>query len=229
MFGKILLLISVAVLANCSDSTIPVPKPTEILPTLTPLRPLGNVPASADRPTIAHVSIADLDQNGVPDVLVCDVSGHQISWIQNGIEKTILADVSGAVHAEAVDIDFDGDMDILLAVMGVILPSTAHIGKVIILENDGQENFTPRVIAENIERVTDVQAGDLDGDGDLDLSVAQFGYTEGQVQWFENTGEWKFTPHQLINRSGAIHAPIVDIDNDGDLDIVTLLSQEWET
>ena len=33
----------------------------------------------------------------------------------------------------------------------------------------------------------------------------------------------------MIEKSGAIHAPIVDIDNDGDLDIIALLSQEWET
>ena len=42
-------------------------------------------------------------------------------------------------------------------------------------------------------------------------------------------GDWNFLQHSLLHRSGAIHAPIVDIDNDGDLDIVTLLSQEWET
>jgi tetratricopeptide (TPR) repeat protein len=229
MFWKLLLLLTVVVLVSCSDTNIDALEPAQKISSLTPLVPLGNIPAIADRPTIAHVSIVDLDQNGVPDVLVCDVSGHQVSWIQNGIEKTILAGISGAVHAEAIDIDGDEDLDVLVAAMGVILPSTAHTGKVIILENDGQEHFTPHIIAENIQRVTDVQAGDLDGDGDLDLSVAQFGYTQGQVQWFENIGDWNFTPHQLIERSGAIHAPIVDIDNDGDLDIVTLLSQEWET
>ena len=106
-----------------------------------------------------------------------------------------------------------------IAAMGVILPTDAKMGQVIILENDGNENFTKHMIASGIQRVTDIQGGDLDGDGDMDLSVAQFGYTQGQVQWFENEGDWNFTQHQLIDRSGAIHTPIVDIDNDGDLDM----------
>jgi len=226
MFQKRIVGIASFFLFGCSDTYIDAPAPT---PKMAALQPLGNLPKDTDRPTIAHVNIVDLDQDGRLDVLLCDVSGHKVSWIQDGKEQTVLPDVDGAVHAEVDDIDGDGDLDVLIATMGVILPSTAHTGKVIILENDGNQNFTTRIIAEDIQRVTDVQAGDLDGDGDLDLSVAQFGYTEGQVQWFENTGEWNFTPHQLINRSGAIHAPIVDIDNDGDLDIVTLLSQEWET
>jgi len=33
-----------------------------------------------------------------------------------------------------------------------------------------------------------VRAGDLDGDGDLDLSVAQFGYDQGETHWMENLG-----------------------------------------
>jgi tetratricopeptide (TPR) repeat protein len=226
MLQKIIVVIVCFLLFCCSETYIDAPAPVE---TLSALQPLGDLPKETDRPTIAHVRITDLDQDGKEDVVLCDVSGHRVSWIRDGTETTILAEVDGPVHAEVVDIDNDGDLDVLVATMGVILPSTAHTGKVIILENDGNEIFTKRIIAENIQRVTDVQAGDLDGDGDLDLSVAQFGYTEGQVQWFENMGDWNFTPHQLINRSGAIHAPIVDIDNDGDLDIVTLLSQEWET
>ncbi|MBT6282513.1 MAG: tetratricopeptide repeat protein [Phycisphaerae bacterium] len=226
MFRNLLFFLATNFLIGCSEPYIDAPE-AEVHGSIFTV--LG-IPAEAtDRPTIAHINIVNLDQNGVNDVLVCDVSGHQVTWIQNQVEKIILSNIDGPVHAETVDIDGDGDLDVLIAAMGVILPSTAHTGKVIILENDGNELFTKHVIAENIQRVTDVQAGDLDGDGDLDLSVAQFGYTQGQVQWFENEGDWDFTPHQLINRSGAIHAPIVDIDNDGDLDIVALLSQEWET
>ena len=197
-------------------------------------QPLGDNPSNGDRPTISHVRIVDLDEDGLNDVLVCDVLGQKISWIRQGAEglfaeQTILSDVNGPVHVEAVDIDEDGDIDVLVAAMGVILPSDAHLGEVIILENDGEENFEKHVIAKGVQRVTDVQAGDLDRDGDFDLAVAQFGYTQGQVQWFRNEGDWKFTPNQLIDKSGAIHAPIVDIDNDGDLDVLALLSQEWET
>ena len=213
-------------------------KPTSEVPqheiNISTSRSIGDLPNEGDRPTIAHVRITDLDQDGLIDILVCDVLGQQVGWIQQsqnrGFEETsILSEVNGAVHAEPVDFDGDGDIDVLVAAMGVILPTDAHLGEVLILENDGEEHFTKHVIAKNIQRVTDVQAGDLDGDGDLDLAVAQFGYTQGQVQWFRNDGNWNFTPTQLINRSGAIHAPIVDIDNDGDLDILALLSQEWET
>ena len=196
---------------------------------------LGDLPNQSDRPTISHVRIVDLDQDGLLDVLVCDVLGQKIGWIHQTtpgvfIEQSLHeGEINAPVHVEAVDIDFDGDLDVLIAAMGVILPSDAHLGQVLILENDGNETFTKHVIANNVQRVTDVQAGDLDGDGDLDLAVAHFGYTQGQVQWFRNEGDWNFSQNQLIDRSGAIHAPIVDIDNDGDLDILALLSQEWET
>ncbi len=226
MIRILVLLITSIALVSCSDTYIEAPESSE-----RPIKvvPLGDLPKSSDRPTIAHVNIVDLNQDGVNDVLVCDVLGQRVSWISHGIEQTILPSVSGAVHAETIDMDDDGDLDVLVAVMGTILPSDAHTGEVIVLENDGSETFTKHVIAKEIQRVTDVQAGDLDGDGDLDLSVAQFGYTQGQVGWFENLGDWNFVQHQLVNKSGAIHAPISDIDNDGDLDIVTLLSQEWET
>ena len=222
------------ILVSCSQpSEPPSPETTaEIIVSVS--QALGDLPEIEDRPTISHVRIVDLDEDGLQDVLVCDVLGQKVSWIRQEAggtftEQTILSEVNGPVHVEAIDMDEDGDLDVLVSAMGVILPSDAHLGEVLILENDGNELFIQHVIAKGVQRVTDVQAGDLDGDGDLDLSVAQFGYTQGQVQWFQNNGDWSFTPHQLIDRSGAIHAPVVDIDNDGDLDVLALLSQEWET
>ena len=126
------------------------------------------------------------------------------------------------------DIDKDGDLDLLVAKMGMIFPNNDKIGSVVVLENKGGGQFTNRVLADRIARVTDIQPGDLDGDGDIDLAVGQFGYDDGEMRWMENKGNWKFESHPLLNLSGTIHTPVRDMDGDGDLDIVALVSQEWE-
>jgi hypothetical protein len=97
-----------------------------------------------------------------------------------------------------------------------------------VLENDGQQRYTKHVVAQGIARVADVRAGDLDGDGDLDLAVAGFGYDNGETLWLENKGGWQFAVHELQRLSGVINALIVDMNGDGRPDIVTLVSQEWE-
>ncbi|HEB60383.1 MAG TPA: VCBS repeat-containing protein [Phycisphaeraceae bacterium] len=195
------------------------------------------IPIGAENPgekhTIAHVAIYDLDQDGLNDVLVCDVLHRQIGWIRQFpagtyTERKIGQTVDGPAHVEAYDMDKDGDLDVLVASMGVILPDNDRIGKVIVMENDGRQNFTNHVLAERIARVTDLQAGDMDGDGDIDLVAGQFGYDQGEIRWMENRGDWQFGSHILLKLSGTIHTPIVDFDNDGDLDVIALVSQEWE-
>jgi hypothetical protein len=44
----------------------------------------------------------------------------------------------------------------------------------------------------------------------------------------ENTGNWTFKSHVLQNLSGPINVEILDVDEDGDLDFISLVSQEWE-
>jgi len=129
---------------------------------------------------------------------------------------------------QVIDFDHDGDNDLMVAVLGMLFPNNDKIGSVVVLENDGRCNFKKHLIVEKIARVSDVRAGDLDNDGDMDLAVAQFGYDDGETRWIENLGHWKFESHILQNLSGPINVELVDIDKDNDLDIISLVSQEWE-
>jgi hypothetical protein len=60
------------------------------------------------------------------------------------------------------------------------------------------------------------------------VSVAGFGYDDGETSWLENAGGGRFTMHVLQRLSGGINAVPADVDGDGRQDILTLVSQEWE-
>lgn len=193
--------------------------------------PIGK--AFTEPPLIAHIQAVDLDKDNLLDVVLCDNFGNFVSWIRQYpadtfTEKIIAGDLIAPAHVQIIDFDFDGDNDIMVAVLGMLFPNNDKIGSVVILENDGQFNFKKHVIVEKIARVSDVRAGDLDNDKDLDLTVAQFGYDDGETRWIENKGNWEFGSHMLQYLSGPINVELVDIDNDSDLDIISLVSQEWE-
>jgi len=194
-------------------------------------RPIGK---SFDLPPkISHVQMIDLDGDGLKDVLVCDCSSNTVSWIRQQPEAefneiVILDNVFAPARAECVDVDRDGDLDILVAVLGQLFPSNEKIGSLVALENDGQENFSSRILLQNVARVSDVRAADLDGDNDIDLAVTHFGYNEGEMRWMENVGSWEFSSHMLQKQAGGIHGVIADINGDQLNDITLLMSQQYE-
>ena len=186
------------------------------------------------KPWTTHVTIADLDHDGLNDILFCDAKLNAVLWLRQtapgvfAAPQVLMAGLPGAVHVEAVDFDGDGDLDLLVACMGEIFPNNDKIGSVVILENDGHGVFTKHVVAEHIARVTDVRAGDFDGDGKLDLAVAQFGYDQGEIRWMRNLGNWQFESHILLSLSGTINVCVADMNGDGTPDIVAVVSQQWE-
>lgn len=185
------------------------------------------------RPWISHVNIVDLDRDGRPDVLACDDKALAVVWLRQTapgqFEETPLAtELPAPVHVEAVDLDRDGDLDLLVSCMGEVFPNNDKIGSVVILENDGRQNFTKHVIIDHVARVTDIRAGDFNADGRLDLAVAQFGYDQGEIRWMENLGNWEFKSHNLLNLSGTINVCVADMNGDGTPDITALVSQHWE-
>jgi hypothetical protein len=196
------------------------------------------VPASvglkpAQNPWIAHLCAVDLDRDGLLDALVCEARENKVNWLRQTapgkFDEVVLAeDMRAPVHAEAADLDADGDLDIIVSSMSVVFPNNAPIGALFILENDGQQRFIRRTLLENVARVTDARAADFNGDGKLDLVVGQFGYDQGEIRWMERIGPWEFRSHILLNLNGTINVVAADFNGDRTLDIAALVSQQWE-
>ena len=146
-----------------------------------------NVEHLVDPFVYASVSIIvkDIDGDSDKDILYADISGDTIGWYENenGLgafgEKQIVSLETWGVNAiHAADIDLDGDFDVLSA--------SGLDQKVAWYENlDGQGVFGPqKIISIGSTQPNSVYAGDLDGDGDLDV-VFTSDYDD-KIAWHEN-------------------------------------------
>jgi hypothetical protein len=194
-------------------------------------------PALPKPHAISHISLVHLFGNKRPDILACDMRNGVVMALQPYAEKPlwkILGEVPNPAHAEVIDLDGDGILDILVADLGNFTPTDRRCGSVVWLRGRRDGGFTPITLLADVGRVADVQAADFRGVGKLDLIVASFGWNDiGEVIYLENqTSDWSkpvFKPRELDRRHGAIHVPVVDLNGDGRPDFVTVLAQEHET
>lgn len=193
-------------------------------------------PKESERPMITHVRATDLDQDGRADAVICenfDGRPGRVSWLrhrQGRWEERLLAFIEAPVRSFVFDHDGDGDLDLVIASMGIMEPNEQLIGSVIVLVNDGKMNFSPRVIAKGLARVTDVKPMDVDGDGDLDFLVAMFGWRfTGKLGWLETKADGTHELHTLLEANGAMRLAPVSLNGDGRPDFLCLFSQQHET
>jgi len=195
------------------------------------LTPAGAPPA----PAVANVELLDVDGDRRAELVVCDMREGMV-WLARPYHVTggmsLVARLAHPDHAAAVDLDRDGTRDLLIADLGEFLPADHDKGGFSWMRGQPAGGFSRFGIG-GLPRVADVEAADMDGDGDLDLLIAAFGYRKtGQVLVLENrTTNWAspaFAPHAIDPRPGAIHVVPVDLNHDGRMDIVAVLAQEHE-
>jgi len=121
----------------------------------------------------------------------------------------------GAQHVHAADIDGDGDADLVL--------SRRIRDEVVVLENVGGNSFVPAWSWEGAGGPSFATTADIDGDGDADLLVTLD--DAERVSWLPYDGGLAFGEPKRVRNGGQVDVPdriaTADLDDDGDIDIVT--------
>ncbi len=130
--------------------------------------------------------------------------------------ERIISNTGGGVSVFAIDMDGDGDTDVLSA--------SQFDDRIAWYENNGGSpaTFTERVISTTVATAVSVFAADLDGDGDIDVLSAS--YDDNKIAWHENDGGSPPTFTERVISTTADQARSVfaaDLDGDGNIDILS--------
>jgi len=178
------------------------------------------------------VDVGDIDRDGDSDILFCGRDGKILQWLRNERDGSFNAmNIAGPPRkinhrCRLADINHDGKLD---AVFG-------HKGLLIDWYEQGESLDTPwkqHVIADSSILRFDplsMDIADMDSDGDLDIIVGEHSPKPENLEKcrlfiFENISgngdQWK--PH-IVYKGDEHHqgSQVVDIDNDGDLDIISV-------
>jgi FG-GAP-like repeat len=185
-------------------------------------------------PRVAAVEPGDFDGDGDAELAVA-----AFGWRKSGSlllidrqwdagakpqsDDRVLDPRTGAIHAIPADLDRDGRLDIVALFAQEHESVTAYM-------NRGSGTFRAQTIYAAPHPnwgSSGIQVVDLDGDGDLDVLLAHGDTFDDLIvkpyhgiQWLENRGTFPFVEHTLAALPGVLRARAVDLDSDGDLDVL---------
>jgi hypothetical protein len=175
---------------------------------------------------IGDMDIADIDNDGDFDIAIAKyVDDGKVVWYNNSnglgtswSQHTIISSISYPSDLILEDLNGDGTVDIAVS---------SYWRNYLVWSNNtdgiGRSWSSRNMINNTSQRISDLEAGDLDNDGDMDLA-ATFGSTTGaRVVWYNNTAgdASSWTRHNIdATEQYAEDIIIVDLDRDGDNDTV---------
>ena len=168
------------------------------------------------------LQVADVSGDSVPDLITVDATGVLL-LVQDGSWSQVRVGTGMTPNQLAVgDVDGDGDLDIAGVGDGFVAWWQAA-------PNGGADvDFTVRTLLTAPDggpwdSGAAIGLGDLDADGDLDIVAGSDGAHDANLAWWENLNgdgaTWEM--HSLTGSiDGVGDLQVVDIDGDGDLDVL---------
>jgi hypothetical protein len=161
------------------------------------------------------VVAGDIDGDGDLDVLVTRTTSNQVELFRNTNGTFTPEPRTMTIGMLRLgDVDGDGDLD---AVVGSFAGVTVHA-------NDGTGAFAAGTTwASSIPFAGRLALGDVDGDGDLDAVVGTGASVLAELAVHVNAGNGTFASSLPYSTGafGRTQPVLLDVDADGDLDIVT--------
>ncbi len=163
---------------------------------------LGDDPTYSD--CLNDLAFADLDGDGDQDIATGNAAhSHVYLNAGDGTFTDSGLNLSAAKSIALADVDNDGDID--------FITDRVYL-------NDGTAGFVETNQIFNTGTAPAIAAGDLNGDGNIDLVIAEDG--RGARLWLNN-GDATFTDKGLFDDKGHNTSVVLeDLDKDGDLDVV---------
>lgn len=168
-----------------------------------------------DIPQIAYdpLKAIDFDQDGDLDI----INEKHIFLTEPSDSFTIFKPSVRGIIIEVEDFDNDGLMDILTHTN---IGDVFNDEQIVMYFNNGDNSFTEEILSTGFE-YHDIDLGDIDGDGDLDL-VGTIRYEDEPVLILRNTGigfDEERTSYNFSSPKSQCY--LRDLDRDGDLDFIT--------
>lgn len=178
------------------------------------------------------VRAVDINGDGRLDVLGTGSKEGEVVWYANPGDpihkpwkKTVIDSAARPIHGHPVDMDGDGGVDVVMALGMGALEANPKYHQVVWYEHGGRPELGPwkkHIIAEHFPNAFEAVAGDLDGDGQIEV-VASSWAEDGRLAIFKHDGDprGKWTMQVLREHWPlANQVLLADLDGDGRLDIL---------